>query len=116
MQRSQRVRGATVAASLMNIRAVVDQQLYHRNTASLRRDMQGGIPWFGPWEVGIRAMLQEPANADGGVGPAEDVAQWRNAAWNSVDVSPEAVQQLKGRQIARARGDVHGHTVGRICP
>src|SRR5215472_8946501 len=55
MQRSQRVRGATVAAWLMNIRAVTDQQLYHRNTASLRCDMQGGIPRFGPREVGIRA-------------------------------------------------------------
>ncbi len=118
MQLRQRVSRATVRATPVNVGTVLHEQLSHRHIPSLGGEVQGSITDLAPRKIRVGAVIEQPADArDAGpvvVRPAEDVAQRRDAARDTVDVHPKPMQQLERFEIAPTRGDVHGNAIRRI--
>jgi hypothetical protein len=89
MQFGHRECRAAVAATLMQVSAVLREQLHHWHVPSLRSDVERRIAWLIPREIRICAVFQQPPRSDDVVAPAQDVAQRRHAAWNAVGIDVE---------------------------
>ncbi len=73
--------------------------------------MDGRLAFVAPREVGIRAVLEQPARPGGIPGPRHHVDERRHTSGNPVDVDAEAVQQLERREVAAAARDMYGDAV-----
>ena len=83
-----------------------DEQLDHRNVPASRGHVQWRFAVGAPGEVGVRAMLEQPARPGGIGGPQHHVHERRHAAGDAVQVQAESMQQLERGEVAAATRDV----------
>ena len=110
----ERVRRRTIRAAARDIRAVLDEPFDHRHVPATGRDVQRRLAGVAPREIGVRAVIEQPAWACRIVGPLHHVDERRHAAGDAVHVQAVAVQQFERVEIAAATGDVSRDAVGGV--
>ena len=80
VQFRERMRGPAILAAAMEVGAVLEQQVDHRDVPASRRDVQRRLIVETPGQIGVGAVLEQPART-GWVGrPQHAVEERRNSA------------------------------------